>query len=84
MINSIEELKEFILWAKSQKVKSIKLGDINVEMSDLAFIGDFQDLGTPEREKQMPDISVPPTSPRLPEGNQQSKEEDEELYWSAR
>jgi hypothetical protein len=84
MIKSIDELKEFILWSKSQKVKSIKVGDIVIEISDLAFIEGFQDLGTSEPDKKTPDISVPSTSTRLPDGNQQPAEEDEDLYWSAR
>jgi hypothetical protein len=76
-----QELKDLILWAKDNKVKSISAFGAAFELSDLAFIENLQDLGSPEPEK---DLSVPPKSNKLPDGNTQPTEDDELLYWSSR
>jgi hypothetical protein len=81
MITDINELKEFILWAKAQKVKSIKLGEIHIELSDLALI---EGLSEQSAEAVTRDLSVPPSSPRLPNGNAQANEDDEDLFFSTR
>jgi hypothetical protein len=70
MIKDLETLKEFITWAKIHKVKSVKLGDIHVEMSDLAFI---ESLGLEA-----------PSAPLKTEENQlltEEKKEDEDLLF---
>lgn len=38
MLNDIEKLKEFILWAKREGVKSFKNEHISFELSDLALV----------------------------------------------
>lgn len=38
MFKDIEQIKSFIIWAREQKIKKIKLKGIEVEISDLAFI----------------------------------------------
>lgn len=46
MFKTTEELKLFIEWAKEQKIKTLKVGDIHVDFSDLAFLPEtmYQDL----------------------------------------
>jgi len=78
MITTVSEFKEFIEWAKSQKLKSVSIGDAKFEFSELAFISDLQDLGSPS-----PDISVPPSSKRLPDSSTQTSEDDPDLFWSS-
>lgn len=78
---TINELKDLIIWAKENRVKSIKLEGTEFELSDLAFMENLQDLGNPEPQK---DLSVPPKSDRLPDGNTQPSEDDELLFWSSR
>lgn len=72
MIKTVTELKELLLWAKSEKIKSLKLGDMQVEFSDLGLIESVQDL------------SGPAQSPRLPNGNAQANEDEELLFYSSR
>jgi len=76
----VTELKELILWAKSHKIRSLKLGDVSFEISELAFVDSLPDISAP----QPIDLSVPPMSNKLPDGNQQPTEDDELLYWSSR
>ena len=38
MLKTIEEVKEFITWAKENKVKNVKLEGIEFEVSDIAFV----------------------------------------------
>lgn len=81
MIKSIEELKDLILWAKAQKVKSLKLGEIIVELSDLALIEDIQEpkaAGNPNVTASVSTFLEDLT------GTGNSKEDEDLLYWSAK
>lgn len=81
----ITQLKELILWAKSQKLKSLKVGDATFEFSDLAFIDGLNDLSSPGTEPApRKDLAEPASSPRLPDGNVEANEDDELLYFSSR
>lgn len=40
MIKKVEDLKEFILWCKEQKIGAIKINDIEINFTNLAFIED--------------------------------------------
>ena len=69
MLQTIDELKSFIEWAKSQKLKAVKVGEIQFEFSDLALVVESN--------------TVP--SETLPDQAQLSPEEEEKLlYWSSR
>lgn len=68
MIKSISELKELILWAKSQKVQRIKMGEIEVELSQYAAI---ESLVNSEKNTQIP----------IEEST--SKENDDELLFAS-
>lgn len=37
MFENVEELKKFILWAKSEKIQSVKVGTLEVQFSALAL-----------------------------------------------
>lgn len=80
LIANVEELKSFILWAKSQKLKSASLGNVSFDFSELAFVNDIE--SAPDVETT--DMAVPPNSPKLPGGDARPSEDDELLYWSAR
>lgn len=78
MVKSLEELKELILWAKEQKISSIKIGDIAFEVSTHAFnealIASLQE----------PTKAEVPTEGLSDADKQQKIEDDEDLYWSTR
>jgi hypothetical protein len=79
MLSDVEQLKQLITWARSQRIKSLKIGDAQFEFSDLAFIEDLEKpLLAPK------DLAVPPSSPRLPDGNTELSEEDSDTFWSSR
>lgn len=40
MFDNSEELKEFVIWAKGQRVLRLKVGEVEIEFSTLAFIDD--------------------------------------------
>ena len=82
MIKNISELQELIIWAKSQKLKSLSVGEIKFEFSDLAALESLPDLTAQESKPK--DLSVQPSSPRLPNGNAEVNEEEELLFWSTR
>ncbi len=46
MFKTAEELKSFIEWAREQRIKSVKVGTVHVEFSELAFISEdtYKDL----------------------------------------
>lgn len=72
MINSISELKDLILWAKSEKLKSLKLNGVEIEFSDISLL----------ESVVLPD-AAPATEPEITQ-TPQTAENDELLYWSAR
>jgi hypothetical protein len=85
MITNVNDLKDLIIWAKSQKLKSLKLADVTFEFSELAHIEDIQSQpNIPQfTSVETMDIANPPKSARLPDGNAQRSEDDEVLFWSA-
>ena len=38
---TIAEIKDFVLWAKEQKIKEVTLGSATIHFSDLAFVPDM-------------------------------------------
>ncbi len=81
MVKDINELKNLILWCKSEKVKSIRLADISFELSDLALVQDMvsiEDAILNEDKKTV-------IQKDLIDSDQSSLDEsDEDLYWSTR
>ncbi len=73
---SLEELKEFLTWCKSQKIQEIKIGDLIFAFNPSAFI----DLGLNNDatfDENVKDLSVPPVGSHLAE------KDEELLFWSA-
>lgn len=48
MFKNTEDLKDFIIWSKSQKIKRIKLDAIEVEFSDIAHLENINVPGMAE------------------------------------
>ena len=85
MIKDINELKELILWAKSIRLKSVKVADISFELSDLALSESLMDVtveeGKPAASKELSNLS----SQLMVDTLEMSKEElDDLLYHSTR
>lgn len=78
MITSLSELQDFIVWAKSQKLKSVAIAGISFEFSEIAHIDGLQGI------EANSDLSLKPVSSRLPDGNTQANEDEEMLFYSAR
>lgn len=73
MFKSVNELQAFLTWAKDLKLKSVRIGDIQADFSELAFLP----------ESDLKEISSGGAS-TLAESEPASKEDDEELaFWSA-
>lgn len=85
LFQDIEELKEFLLWAKGERIQKVEVGDVKVEFSHLAFLGTFDDLS----EAKTP-TNTEPSGSTAPISNEDepitsSEETDEELlFHSAR
>jgi hypothetical protein len=81
MINSINELQTLIKWCKDEKVKSLKVGDISFEISDLGLVESLtsiEDAVINEDKKTV-------FQKDLIDSDVSSKEEqDEDLFWSSR
>lgn len=74
MFKTIKELQDFILWAKAEKLKRLKVGDVEIEISDYALVADL-----------LPSISQTPNSEpqSAAELARMKKEEEDLLNWSA-
>lgn len=73
MFKTIEDLQKFIIWAKSQKVKSLKIDNIEFELSELSFLPDDQAINL----KEAIGDTIADTEPL------DTKEEEDLLFWSA-
>lgn len=71
MFKTPEDLKEFITWARSLRIKSLHVGEVRVEFSELAFVDSIEATELKESSKTLVDDSP-----------EQSKEDEELLYWS--
>lgn len=78
----MEQLKEFILWCKANKVKNFKNSEYQFELSELAFIDTvgMADLGDPVKEMNL-DAALPIVDSEEPMSRE---DEDELLYWSTK
>lgn len=74
MLNNIEDIKLFIEWCKTKKVKTFKSDNIQFELSELSFLdateGYADKIQTPVQEAKF-------------EEEQQQEEDSEALYWSS-
>jgi len=75
MINNIDNLKEFILFAKANKLKRFKLADLEFEFSDINYI-----------EELKAEVTAPftpsNTGTLADTDNDKPITEDEDLFWS--
>lgn len=73
MFKNLSELKEFIVWAQSQNIKTMTVGDISFETSDIHYANKIM---TEE---------VTTAVPQNLDANPQAEAEEDEslLYWSA-
>jgi len=80
MFKTTSELRDFIVWAKLQRLKSFKAGQIEVTFSDLAFL-EAMDEPLPGVQK----TEEKNTSKTLVDTLSDADLEDEELLnWSSR
>ena len=86
MIKDINELKELILWAKSERVRTLSVGNIAFELSDLALSESLMELTANEGKPEKPQKELSNLSSQLMiDTENMSKEELEDLlYHSSR
>ncbi len=77
MFKNIDELKEFLLWAKSERISEVKIDEIHVVFSGLALM----DTLPPNSPASLTLAEAINAASKTPE--QLAKEEDELLYASA-
>lgn len=79
MFKTTQELQDFILWCRQAKIKAIKVGDMEVQFSDLAFI-DVITEAAPEVQQTEERNTSKTLVDTLP-----AEESDEDLlFWSAK
>lgn len=78
MFKTTQELQDFLLWCQQAKIKAVKVGDMEVQFSDLAFI-DVIAQSVPNTQQVEERDTSKTLVDTLPE------ETDEELlFWSAK
>jgi hypothetical protein len=76
MFSNVEDLKSFLLWAKEQRIESVKAGEVEIKFSSLAFVGSFPELDEPAERP----FVLSETAEISPETK---KEDEETLFWSS-
>jgi len=83
MFKEIDELKEFIVWAKENGLSSVKVGDIHVEISHIGILQSASEVQTPI--EQAVAKTNKPMSPeeKKSRDDKAQEEEDDLLFWSS-
>lgn len=80
MFKTTEELKQFILWCKNNKIKTFTTPSASFELSELAFIEHLNESQMEEKTSEAMDTTLIDTA------KQELEEEDEKedlLFWSS-
>lgn len=82
MVTKLSELKDFILWAKKQGLKSVKIKDLSFEIHDITIASESDILHTPDQEPVS--SSVKYDSKTWADKSDLDSDKDDELdFWSA-
>lgn len=81
MFNSIEDLKSFLIWAKKERISAIKVQEIEVHFSTLAFV---EEDASPDAPKSPAATEERNTSQTLMDEPMSKEEEEDLLFHSAR
>lgn len=76
MFKTTQELQDFILWCREAKIKAIKLDQMEVQFSDLAYIDSIADSVT---EKALESQA----NSEAAVGQSEQTDDDEALFWSS-
>jgi len=80
MFKSVRELKAFVTWATKNHVKRVKVDNVEIEISDLAFIPELNPPKLSQKlQKQAETDQVDAISTKL---TPDTEEDDKDLYWS--
>ncbi len=58
MFQNIQELKDFIVWAKQQKLQEFRIGECHVQISQIALL-EATDTAVLERSLKVPSTEEP-------------------------
>lgn len=78
---SIDELKDLIIFAKTNKVKSLKIGEFTVEISEIAHITDHGEIDMGQSKNKAVVASM---SELVGDSQLTAEEEEDLLFHSAR
>jgi hypothetical protein len=76
MFENADEIKEFIIWARENKLKHFKIKDIEFELSELSFVEEVT-----AKQDEILKEAIGDTLVDTEEIN--PKEEDDLLFWSS-
>lgn len=77
MFKTVDELKNFIVWAKEQQIKTFTVDNVKIEVSDLYFADKLVN-GSSE---SMPEYK--PSSKRYIDDPKVNEDDEELLMWSS-
>lgn len=85
MIENIAELQELIEWCKATGVKSLKISDVEFELSDLAISERFMDTQTSTlKDRESSSLTSDTMADAVEDPKKQQEEDDDLLFWSSR
>jgi len=82
MFKNINDLKDFIVWCKKEKVRAITIEDITVELSEVAMVEDIIEKPSVQI-KSKPYVATADTSPFVDKETVDPSEDEETLFWSS-
>lgn len=82
MIKTIDELKDLIIFAREQKLKTLKIGEIVIEVSDIAHVSELANI--PEMGVSKNPAVTASIGGLLDELGNQDEDDEDLLFHSAR
>lgn len=73
MFKDVNELKEFLVWAKEQKISEINIGEVRAKFHDLSFVEELYNK----------EMNLDTSKALVDSDDSPSKEDEELLMWSA-
>lgn len=80
MFKTTHDLREFILWCRQAKIKAVKVGNVEVQFSDLAFLNE-EDL-TELSEVSLKQLKADASMQEAVDAKEAEDEDNDLLFWS--
>lgn len=81
MFKTTHDLQEFILWCRQAKIQAVKVGDVEVQFSNLAFLDD--ETAAEFSAAQIKQLKADASMEEASDNSAAAAEDEDALFWSS-